>query len=54
MSRDNGPVQLMQAVESAYLECLRGVVTTQTTAITFVSSSLSSQNMHVQRELVIT
>lgn len=49
-----GPVLLMQNIEPAYLECLRSVVATQTTAITFVSSCLSSQNMHVQRELVIT
>ena len=49
-----GPVVWTQAIEPAYLECLRGVVTTQATAITFVSSSLSSRNMHAQREVIIT
>ena len=29
----------MQAIESTYLECLRSIVATQTTAITLVSSS---------------
>ena len=51
MSGGIGSVLLMQTIKSAYLQCLRSVVATQTTAITFVSSSLSSQNMHVQREL---
>jgi len=38
-SRGIGLVLLMQAVEPTYLECLCCIVATQTTAITFVSSS---------------
>ena len=40
MSRGTGPVLLMQAIIPTYLECLRSIVATQTTAVTLVSSSL--------------